>query len=198
MSYFWQPNIVPRPTKSTWTHAWLGINRSLRQPGASSRISSRFIVVIGNLKSLVTSINAENWSGLVTLRSSGLTVQDLLSKHVCRSNSQPPPSQHQCNLRVRNCLTLPHRSTLEYTLHTYSGVQVAITRRGVCLARNNTVRAALHPSVCLLVVPIMGAHCPLVTIGAPADTHSAPITIVTGVDTHCLCQPSIQPHLAYE
>ena len=92
VSYFWQPNIVPRPTKSTWTHAWLGINRSLRQPGASSRISSRFIVVIGNLKSLVTSINAENWSGLVTLRSSGLTVQDLLSKHVCLSNSHPPAS----------------------------------------------------------------------------------------------------------
>ena len=66
--------------------------RSLRQPGASNRISSRFIVAIGNLKSLVTSVNAENWSGLVTLRSSGLTVQDLLSKHVCLSNSQPPPS----------------------------------------------------------------------------------------------------------
>ena len=64
----------------------------------------------------------------------------------------------------------------------------AITRRGVCLARNNTVRAALHPSVCLLVVPIMGAHgCPWVP---PPDTHSAPITIVTGVDTHCLCHPS--------
>ena len=64
----------------------------------------------------------------------------------------------------------------------------AITRRGVCLARNNTVRAAPHPSVCLLVVPIMGAHgCPWVP---PPDTHSAPITIVTGVDTHCLCQPS--------
>ena len=64
----------------------------------------------------------------------------------------------------------------------------AITRRGVCLARNNTVRAAPHPSVCLVVVPIMGAHgCPWVP---PPDTHSAPITIVTGVDTHCLCQPS--------
>ena len=66
--------------------------RSLRQPGAFNRICSCFIVAIGNLKSLVTSINAENWSGLVTLRSSGLTVQDLLSKHVCLSNSHPPAS----------------------------------------------------------------------------------------------------------
>ena len=73
----------------------------------------------------------------------------------------------------------------------------AITRRGVCLARNNTVRAALHPSVCLLVVPMCAHGCPL-PIGAhhgcpwvpPPDTHSAPITIVTGVDTHCLCHPS--------
>ena len=166
MSYFWQPNIVPRPTKSTWTHAWFGINRSLRQPGASSRISSRFIVVIGNLKSLVTSVNAENWSGLVTLRSSGLTVQDLLSKHVCLSNSQPPPSHHQCNLRVRNCLTLPHTSTLEYTLHTYSGVQV----------RNNSPRRVLgtqqHCESCpaSLRVSSSGAHhgCPWVPMGAPA------------------------------
>ena len=140
--------------------------RSLRQPGASNRISSRLIVAIGNLKSLVTSVTAENWSGLVTLRSSGLTVQDLLlSKHVCLSNSQPP--SHQCNLRVRNCLTLPHTNTLEYTLHTCSGVQV----------RNNSPRRVLgtqqHCESCpaSLRMSSSGAHhrCPSwVPMGAPA------------------------------
>ena len=105
-----------------------------------------------------------------------------------------PPS-HQCNLRVRNCLTLPHTNTLEYTLHTCSGVQV----------RNNSPRRVLgtqqHCESCpaSLCVSSSGAHhgCPLPIMGAhgcpwvpPPDTHSAPITIVTGVDTHCLCQPS--------
>ena len=145
--------------------------RSLRQPGASNRISSRFIAAIGNLKSLVTSVNAENWSGLVTLRSSGLTVQDLQpAVQTCvplqlSAASLPPTSAIFASAIVLLCPTQILLNT-HYTpalVHKY-----AITRRGVCLARNNTVRAAPHPSVCLLVVPIMGAHgCPWVPMGAP-------------------------------
>ena len=159
--------------------------RSLRQPGASNRISSRLIAAIGNLKSLVTSVNAENWSGLVTLRSSRLTVQDLLlSKHVCLSNSQPPPS-HQCNLPVRNCLTLPHTSALEYTLHTCSGVQV----------RNNSPRRVLgtqqHCESCpaSLRMSSSGAHhgCPWVPMGAhgcPRLTRTQHPSPLLQVSTH--------------
>ena len=152
--------------------------RSLRQPGASNRISSRFIAAIGNLKSLVTSVNAENWSGLVTLRSSGLTVQDLQPAVQTCVPLKLSAASHHCNLRVRNCLTLPHTNTLEYTLHTCSGVQV----------RNNSPRRVLgtqqHCESCpaSLRVSSSGAHhwCPWVPIAhrcpswVPMGAHGCP------------------------